>query len=771
MNEDSISTETLGKISLLQSMVIHLQDNKKIVEAVCHEFEELPGVDSVKYSPILSVIDTASEKSSSTAILTIRYKNKSFGKFIILIADTQKFDAYLPFLQNFMNMLGVVFEERRQRKVNDELTEQLELRVRQRTEELYEQTENLRITFNSIGDAILVTDIAGIITGINPVAEKLTGWCREDAIGQAAADVFKIINADSRKIVSSPIDQVLVSGKKVNLANHTVLISREGKEFQIADSAAPIRARDGNVTGVVLVFRDVTEEYRIHKELEESEEKYRRLIEGIGPRNCVISQTPEGEFIYASKNFERLFGVPVQSIIGKTWSVIKMPQQIIRTGRDADQRLKKMNLFQRLEMTVIHPGNQQKIIELYFGPVFENGVLTRIEGVCTDITDQKKSEEILLRTQRLNSLGTLAGGIAHDFNNLLAGIYGFITLAYDLSLEIKVKEYLSKTLETIDRARSLTNQLLTFAMGGEPRKTTGSLVPLLPDTVRFALSGSIISCEFKIADDLLLCEFDQNQICQVIDNVVINAKQAMPSGGTINVTAQNVTIRGKNRGVVPEGNWVKISVIDHGIGISPENLSRIFDPFFTTKSKGHGLGLATCHSIITRHGGYMEVESILNQGTTFSIYLPVSVNNITSEIEIAVAQAGGGGGTILLLDDEDFMLATTSMILESAGYDTICKRSGEEVVDYINNGGNQTENIAGMIFDLTIPGKLGGREIVDIVRKSLPSVPVFVVSGYADDPVIANPSDYGFTASLCKPYRKHELLGMLSCYIPSSSRK
>lgn len=770
MNKDSISIETLGKISLLQNMVIHLHDNEKIVEAVCHEFEELPGVDTVKYNTSLSIDGTASEMASPTAILTIRYKNISFGVFKLSISDAQKFEAYLPFLQNFMNMLGVVFEERHQRRVNNELTEELELRVRKRTEELYEQTENLRITFNSIGDAILVTDVAGIITGINPVAEKLTGWCREDAIGQGAADVFKIINADSRQIVKSPIDQVLVSGKKVNLANHTVLISKEGKEFQIADSAAPIRARDGNVTGVVLVFRDVTEEYRIHKELEESEEKYRRLIEGIGPRYCVISQTPEGKFIYASKNFERLFGVPAKSVIGKTWSVIKMPTQVVNDGKNADLRLKNQNVFQRMEMTVIHPDNQHKMIEIYFGPVFENGVLTRIEGICTDITDQKKSEEVLLRTQRLDSLGTLAGGIAHDFNNLLAGIYGYITLAHDSSREIEVREYLSKTMETIERARSLTNQLLTFAKGGEPRKTTGSLVPLLPDTVRFALSGSTISCEFNIADALSLCEFDKNQICQVIDNLVINAKQAMPSGGTINITAQNVTIREKNRGVVPEGRWVKIAVVDHGIGISPENLSHIFDPFFTTKSKGHGLGLATCHSIITRHGGYMEVESILNQGTTFSIYLPVSENSITSEVKIEMPETEGGG-TILLLDDEDFMLATTSMILESAGYDTICKRCGEEVIAFLNNGDNKLEEITGMIFDLTIPGKMGGKEIVDIVRNALPSVPIFVVSGYADDPVIANPSDYGFTASLCKPYRKHELLGMLSRYIPCSSRK
>ncbi|NLG17811.1 MAG: PAS domain S-box protein [Fibrobacter sp.] len=763
MTLDSISTEVLGKINLLQSMVIHVHDTKAIIDAVCRVLGELPGVEDVKYSADKSNPGTSPVEQADSKQLSICYKNSTFGYFTLSLRDAQAFSGYLPFLQNVMNMLGVIFEERQQELINAELTEQLELRVQQRTKELYEQTENLRITFDSIGDAILVTDVAGKVSAINPVAEKLTGWKKSEAVGKPVAEIFRIINSFSRQPVLSPVDEVLVKGKKVKLANHTIMISRDGTEYQIADSAAPIRAIDGSTAGVVLVFRDVTEEYRIQRELQESEAKYRRLIEGIGPRYCVISQSPQGVFTYVSKNFEKLFGISAQSAIGKTWSALNVEPQSITVGKDADKLLRKEHVFQHVEMKILHPGNQYKIIEIYYGPILENGDVVRVEGICTDVTDQRRSEEMLLRSQKLDSIGTLAGGIAHDFNNLLAGIFGYISIAHDTSQETPVKESLAKTLSTINRAKALTNQLLTFAKGGEPRKTIGSLLPLLPDTVRFALSGSSISYEFRFDPDLWFCEFDQNHISQVIDNIVINAKQAMPTGGTINVTAENTTIEGNFGGTVPGGKWVKISITDHGCGISKANLSRIFDPFFTTKHNGHGLGLATSHSIITRHGGCLEVESVLDQGTTITIYLPATEMAPVTREEINTSETVGSG-TILLMDDEDFIRAITSAMLNAGGYQTVCCSNGEEVLDMIENRPDEFRQLKGMIFDLTIPGKKGGKEIIDSVRKCAPQTPVFVVSGYADDPVIANPSRYGFTASLCKPFRKQELFDMLSRY-------
>jgi PAS domain S-box-containing protein len=260
-----------------------------------------------------------------------------------------------------------------------------------------------------------------------------------------------------------------------------------------------------------------------------------------------------------------------------------------------------------------------------------DGAPRQIFGIIHDITERKKTEEEHLKyeqqlqqNQKLESLGILAGGIAHDFNNLMGGIFGYIDIANENSNDSHVSSNLSKAMDTIERARALTRQLLTFAKGGSPILQTGTLSPFLRETVQFALSGSNVSCRYDIPKELLACIFDVHQIGQVIDNLIINAQQAMPSGGTIEVSARNIMLEEKAHPKLPKGNYVKVAVKDGGIGIPEEIISKIFDPFFTTKSKGHGLGLATCYSIMKKHGGCIDVESEPGRGSTFTVYLPAS---------------------------------------------------------------------------------------------------------------------------------------------------
>jgi len=254
-----------------------------------------------------------------------------------------------------------------------------------------------------------------------------------------------------------------------------------------------------------------------------------------------------------------------------------------------------------------------------------------IVGVCRDITARKRTEAEQCRienrrnrAQMLESLGILSGGIAHDFNNLLGGIFGYIDLAREKTREESVVGFLDKAMQTIDRARHLTGQLLTFSKGGSPLKNIEPLFPFIEESVRFVLKGAPVSSSFDIADGLWPCSIDRNQIGQVIENIIVNAQQAMPEGGIIEVSAQNLTVHEKNCQPLPPGEYVRISVKDHGIGIPKELLPRIFDPFFTTKTKGHGLGLATCYSIIKRHGGCIDVESAPGKGSTVHILLPAS---------------------------------------------------------------------------------------------------------------------------------------------------
>ncbi len=400
-----------------------------------------------------------------------------------------------------------------------------------------------------------------------------------------------------------------------------------------------------------------------------------------------------------------------------------------------------------------------------------NGDIAGLIGIITDISERKQAEDErlkyekqILHNQKLESLGILAGGIAHDFNNLMGGIFGYLDLASGCSRDQIVRDHLEKALSTINRARGLTGQLLTFAKGGAPIQKVTQLKSFIHDTIQFALSGSNVLCRFDIYPDLWPCSIDQNQIGQVIENIVINAAQAMPMGGTIDLTARNIEISGRENISLPKGNYVRISIRDYGTGIPADILSRIFDPFFTTKTSGHGLGLATCHSIIVRHGGLIDVESETGKGSTFHITLPASSEIQPDESE-TVDTANRGKGRILIMDDEEIMRDTISQMLLVLGYSTVCKNDGREAIDCFVKEKNAGNQMAAMIFDLTVPGGLGGKDAIKEIRKVDSEIPVFVVSGYAEDPIMKNPADYGFTSSLSKPFTQIELSRMLAGYL------
>lgn len=408
------------------------------------------------------------------------------------------------------------------------------------------------------------------------------------------------------------------------------------------------------------------------------------------------------------------------------------------------------------------PSENGRVVEVHTIPFQNSKGEWLFAEFNVDITRRRKAEEALQTAQKLESLGILAGGIAHDFNNLLAGIFGNVNLASELSGNSEAREYLATASNAIERARGLTGQLLTFAKGGEPVKKPGKLSPFIEKTVLFALSGSKISCRFDIHSDLWSCEFDKNQIGQVFDNLVINAKQAMAEGGEIEVYAQNIYLPEQPETQCVQGKYIKITVTDHGIGISKEIMPKIFDPFFTTKSKGAGLGLATSYSIVKRHGGFIKVESEPGAGSSFSVFLPATSKPLRSE-DGNIEKKHHGAGTFVLMDDQEIIRLTTGKMLESLGYSVVSKTDGASVLKYLENN---CENITGMIFDLTIPGGMGGLETISKIRETDKKIPVFVSSGYANDPVMADPRKYGFTASIAKPFTRDELLKMLNLYMP-----
>jgi nitrogen-specific signal transduction histidine kinase/CheY-like chemotaxis protein len=387
------------------------------------------------------------------------------------------------------------------------------------------------------------------------------------------------------------------------------------------------------------------------------------------------------------------------------------------------------------------------------------------DGIEIDITEKQKLLEAARRADRIEAIGTLAGGIAHDFNNLLSGIYGSVDIALSAADPSQAVNHLKVCLSTIDRARGLTHQLLTFASGGAPNRAAGRFGPLIEEMTNFALSGSNISPVFDLQDTLWSCLFDRTQISQVIHNLVINARQAMPAGGNIEVKAHNVRLSENQHPVLKKGEYVEISVKDYGTGIPEEILKSIFDPFFTTKPDGRGLGLSTCYSIVTRHGGYVDVESILGKGSQFHVLLPASPNVFIQPESVSTIARYNGSGTVLIMDDEPVLRKTLGVMLETLGHQVEYSSNGEEAIELYAADCAGKGNIKAMIFDLTIANGMGGRAAVAEIRKRSKEIPVFVASGYAEDPIMANPREYGFTASICKPFLLSELSAMLKSHI------
>ncbi len=394
-------------------------------------------------------------------------------------------------------------------------------------------------------------------------------------------------------------------------------------------------------------------------------------------------------------------------------------------------------------------------------PIVEGNDVIKFVGSVLDITHRKRAEEALQRATKLKSIGTLAGGIAHDFNNLLTGIFGNVELARILTKDEKVCQYLEKTLNTIERAQSLTGQLLTFAKGGAPITKIQNLVPFLQETAAFALSGSIVSCRFDIEENLWHCNVDIHQISQALDNIIINAQQSMPTGGTIDISAKNVELNQGDLAEILPGKYVELAIQDYGIGIPEVYLSRIFDPFFSTKTKGHGIGLSTTYSIITRHGGTINVESKPGKGTTFYVYLPASDKAFVESKNI-YDNEHCGSGTFVIMDDEAVVRENLGDMLELFGYSVIRLENGADAVKLFSEFSLGNQQIVGMIFDLTVPGGMGGKEAIEQIRLQCKRTPVFVASGYTEDPVMASPEDYGFTASIKKPYKIKELIAILN---------
>jgi PAS domain S-box-containing protein len=518
------------------------------------------------------------------------------------------------------------------------------------------------------------------------------------------------------------------------------------------------RDRDGQIFRMLCSGTDITLRKRMETALAEEKERLAVTLRSIA--DGVIAADNTGEIRTLNRAAEEYTGWSVDDAAGKPLDTVYKiePIELKDSAAPPDDRTTgqwKLKSRRGSELIV-----SQRTSPIYDRESQKIGTVI----VFRDITRQFEMREQMERIARLDSIGVLAGGIAHDFNNLLSGLFGYLEMATESDSISEIRDYLEKSNGVYERARNLTGQLLTFSKGGAPVLEVGDIGKVVRDAAMFALSGANVGASFDILEDLWPVAFDAHQMAQVVDNIVINAKQSMVRSGQIRIAVNNVELEDGRVAALLAGKYVHVSVQDSGSGIPQSMIQRIFDPFFTTRKNGTGLGLATSFSIIQRHGGAMDVESEVDKGTTVHLFLPVSAESMKMD-QMSADIHHQGNGTVLILDDESFILDIGKKMLGSMGYDVVCFETGNEVIDFIRQKATAKKSpIVAALFDLTIPGGAGGAEIIDEVRELLGDIAIFAVSGYSAGDVMSNPAVYRFTDSLPKPYRKKDLARLLEKY-------
>src|SRR5579884_962905 len=528
-------------------------------------------------------------------------------------------------------------------------------------------------------------------------------------------------------------------------------------------SLTPLRDIYGKVIGGMAVVEDITRRKLAEEVLRESEERYRTLVEYTS--DLIIEVSSDGRFLYLSPNHRDVSGYEPIELVGRSIFEHIHPDDRSTVMAEFQRAIKAFSSGHSI-YRYKHKSGEWRLLESTGKPYRTATGEIRAVIASRDITEHRRIEEELLKAQKLESIGVLAGGIAHDFNNLLTAILGNISLSKMSTdpKDNKIYKRLSEAEKACFRAKDLTQRLLTFSKGGAPVKEVTSIGEFIKDSASFAVSGSDVRCEFHISEDLWKVEVDEGQISQVINNVMINAEQAMPGGGVIRVRAENI-----NRDELSSplyyrvdglplkgGRYVRITIEDEGIGIPQEHLPKIFDPYFTTKHSGSGLGLAAVYSIIKSHDGYIGVESELGAGTKFHIYLPAS------DKEILVKEDTKRGyvrskGRVLVMDDEEMVRELTGEVLGYLGYEVEFASDGVETIKLYVKGKENNKPFGVVLLDLTIPGGMGGKETIKGLLEIDPQVKAIVSSGYSSDPVISEYRDYGFRGVVSKPYSIEQL--------------
>lgn len=564
-------------------------------------------------------------------------------------------------------------------------------------------------------DGFWLVSQTGRLLEVNEVYCSMSGYTREELRHMNISDVEVL---ETARDVQTRIAAIRRSGEARFESVHR---RKDGTTFPVEVS---VRFIHGTNDSMAAFLRDVTAAKESERALRESESRFRTLVESL--REVVFTLDASGRHTGVYGSWVEKSGLTPEIFLGKTVREILGPDAA-PVHDDAFRRAMTG------EFVVYEWRLRDKFYETSLSPMTSDGIVVGVVGIGRDVTERERLAEALERNEKLHSIGTLAGGLAHDFNNLLGGIYGHIEAALQLTENAREREILERALETMHRARKLTGQLLTFSRAGKPDLGVHIIPDLVRKSVEFSLAGSGMKPVFENADPALAAVCDPAQIEQVIDNIVINARQATGNAGTLHVKTEKVNLlRGSNTGLA-EGAYIRVSIQDNGPGIIPETREHIFDPFFSTKGEGRGLGLATSFSIVRRHGGTMEVESPPGKGATFRFYLPEGYASEETRGRERPLSEVTSGARILIMDDEPAMRESLAELLMLKGYSVGAAADGSEAIAMLDRAVQAKEPYAALILDLTVPGGMGGLEVARQLRRNANSTPIILMSGYAAD--------------------------------------
>ena len=672
------------------------------------------------------------------------YDNKNKKSFIFKIKKNNQTKTYKVLVKKKKNFKILQFIE------YDE--------VINLTNKLKETKETFYSLYNSSIDAIYIQDFNSKFIDVNKAAIKMYKYPKSYFVGKDPS----ILSAEGKNNLNDLNNSIQKAIKGKPQKFYFWGIDKNRKIFPKI-----VRINRGKFFGKDVLYAfslDISTIKKQEEELKKRELQYKTMIEK-NPAGIVVHTN--GKIIYVNKTAKKIFklknkkdyiGQDVLNFIHPLFRKIVLK----RFTQTNNKRIYTEAIYEKL---LTKTGDIIYALVSSFPIMYNNKPSTMV--VIIDMTKQKKIDEEKKEIEKkkqyikqLENIGILAGGIAHDFNNILAAILSNITLCkLKLSKSMDIEDNLNKLQKSIEQAQKLTQQLLTFSKGGAPIKETASVIDIIKDSINFVLSGSNVTYKISNTQNLWNIKVDKSQISQVIQNLIINAKEAMPNGGVINIKIEN--FNNKNH-IIPirNGNYIKISISDTGVGIPEENLSKIFTPFFTTKKKGSGLGLAIVYSIIKKHKGYINVISNPNEGTTFEIYLPASNEKIKKMPQTKQSLSlNNFKGNILIMDDNPDILETLKELLTLMGFEVLLAKNGDEAIEIYKK---YKDKISIVILDLTIPGGKSGIETFNELKKIYPHITAVISTGYINDLNLINYKQLGFKGILKKPYTYNELVDILS---------